>query len=728
MTYMTKSNMDIALTRKLSRKIHLTIADKFALRTSIAMVSAALVGFYLHLDKPYWAVITVLMIMSPYVGATIKKSFLRIIGTLLGVGIGLLIIPLTIHSFFLYLCATFLLVFIGLYFGFNSKYYYVFFLCVLTAFMVTAVFLVSPEAPYYAAVWRSLEIITGVIVGMLAVVFIFPMHAKTTMTRHRMQLTALNQTSLDNLFMLYHNKIEQPNAVQHSIKALRSQLAKIQLTETFYKQDIGVSLIQQQLNRQFIEQQVALLDIFSGLQQHYQDNAFELLNNAELNLNLFEQTLLAYFDALHKDIDNKKIGKNIIEPVIQEYQQLKQRFACLRNTGALAQYPIEQVPYFYVYLNRLGKIVKTLKVQQHLAEQIYSKVKNVELKPIKKVKIFTFSHDPDYIKQCIKAGLSVVLTIILWMFVQWPGGLQGIISSFVMMTKFDLYSSQNQGLGRAVGCCLGGGVGLLSLHFIPYTTTDFIFIFFLATLCFSYLAHAGGKYAYIGIQANIAIAMTLAGGIAPPLSIAPALQRLSGIFLAIIATQVVSYFIWPAHPKKILARHTATLFEYFVETFPHLRQIEQASVEVEQDVCADIHKMLNKSDELFAIIKNRHRQQHKFVVRYQKIITKQHNIALAFYDLQNVDYHRANLLAKLYGIDLTERYRQIENILMQGRENYQQHLPLRTKANAEITLQGINQDLRKPRPSPFKKRLKASEVSNLITVLEAFQQIAEQLK
>ena len=51
--------------------------------------------------------------------------------------------------------------------------------------------------------------------------------------------------------------------------------------------------------------------------------------------------------------------------------------------------------------------------------------------------------DPDLIKRSIKAGLSVVLALAFWMISNWPGGLNGIISSLIISIRKNLFEMKN---------------------------------------------------------------------------------------------------------------------------------------------------------------------------------------------------------------------------------------------------------------------------------------------
>src|SRR3954466_5322108 len=62
----------------------------FAAKTT----AAGLIAFTFNLDQPQWALLTVFIVSQPQSGLVLAKSFYRIIGTLIGVAVALLLVAL----------------------------------------------------------------------------------------------------------------------------------------------------------------------------------------------------------------------------------------------------------------------------------------------------------------------------------------------------------------------------------------------------------------------------------------------------------------------------------------------------------------------------------------------------------------------------------------------------------------------------------------------------------
>ena len=64
----------------------------FAAKTTASGLIALLIAFTFNLDQPQWALLTVFIVSQPQGGLVLAKSFYRIIGTLIGAGVALLLV------------------------------------------------------------------------------------------------------------------------------------------------------------------------------------------------------------------------------------------------------------------------------------------------------------------------------------------------------------------------------------------------------------------------------------------------------------------------------------------------------------------------------------------------------------------------------------------------------------------------------------------------------------
>jgi uncharacterized membrane protein YccC len=117
-----------------------------------------------------------------------------------------------------------------------------------------------------------------------------------------------------------------------------------------------------------------------------------------------------------------------------------------------------------------------------------------------------------------------------------------IISVMVLTIAPDLQALLLKGECRILGALCGGGWALLSfaiLSFLPHLAL-LALLLFLGMFIAAYVARAGGDYAYVGYQMGLVTPLLL---VVPPNefgAIAPAVQRLEGIAVALIWSIVVA--------------------------------------------------------------------------------------------------------------------------------------------------------------------------------------------
>jgi uncharacterized membrane protein YccC len=140
----------------------------FAAKTTASGLIALLVAFTFNLDQPYWALLTVFIVSQPLQsGQVLAKSFYRIVGTLIGAAVALLLVALCAQERILFLGG--LALWIGLC-AFGSQYArnfaaYSFVLSGYTAAIVGIPGALDAGNAFYVAMGRVTEISLGIIVA-----------------------------------------------------------------------------------------------------------------------------------------------------------------------------------------------------------------------------------------------------------------------------------------------------------------------------------------------------------------------------------------------------------------------------------------------------------------------------------------------------------------------------------------------------------------------------------
>ena len=140
----------------------------FAAKTTASALIALLVSFTFNLDEPYWALLTVFIVSQPQQsGQVLAKSFYRMIGTVIGAAVALLLVALCAQERVLFLGA--LALWIGLC-AFGSQYArnfaaYSFVLSGYTVAIVGIPGALDAGNAFYIATGRVTEVGLGIIVA-----------------------------------------------------------------------------------------------------------------------------------------------------------------------------------------------------------------------------------------------------------------------------------------------------------------------------------------------------------------------------------------------------------------------------------------------------------------------------------------------------------------------------------------------------------------------------------
>jgi len=133
-----------------------------ALRSTLASIASALIALWLHFDNPWWAAITGFVVIQQDAAATISRSVGRIVGTMIGALIGYVGAGMASdHLTFEVICASSTA--FSIYGKERAEHGYAVLLSGVTALLVMFGSLAEPGAALHLAVYRSLEILVGVV-------------------------------------------------------------------------------------------------------------------------------------------------------------------------------------------------------------------------------------------------------------------------------------------------------------------------------------------------------------------------------------------------------------------------------------------------------------------------------------------------------------------------------------------------------------------------------------
>ena len=158
----------------------------FSLKTFVAAMLALYIAMRLNLSQPSWSITTVYVVSQSFAGMVLAKSLYRVLGTLIGAAMSLILVSLFANTPELFCLALALWIglgaFVTIYLRDAPKAY----LGMLSGYSAAVIGLPAALAPDNAlaiAVERCLEITLGIACGTLAHNLVFPKRAGNAMLR-----------------------------------------------------------------------------------------------------------------------------------------------------------------------------------------------------------------------------------------------------------------------------------------------------------------------------------------------------------------------------------------------------------------------------------------------------------------------------------------------------------------------------------------------------------------
>ncbi|WP_431285945.1 FUSC family protein [Humitalea sp. 24SJ18S-53] len=199
--------------------------------TSAAVACSVLAALLLGLDDPWWAALTAWVVSNEHRQALWSKGVQRLLGTVIGLALGLAVAPMVAGLPVLQLVLLFAIGTVATRQRFASVHGYGWLYCGITMMMVVMQSAATPYGLLAFAQWRALEILTGVVVATLvSAVLGGPIAADIAAARGAAPATverpaALRQVALIGgllpvLVMVTWQAFDVPQVVQMAVTAI----------------------------------------------------------------------------------------------------------------------------------------------------------------------------------------------------------------------------------------------------------------------------------------------------------------------------------------------------------------------------------------------------------------------------------------------------------------------------------------------------------------------------
>jgi uncharacterized membrane protein YccC len=158
--------------------------------------------------------------------------------------------------------------------------------------------------------------------------------------------------------------------------------------------------------------------------------------------------------------------------------------------------------------------------------------------------IFVRPIDHELAAVAITGGIAIALIPLVWETLDLPGLGQTPVTAFVILVAL----RQEPGwraLTRTAGCLFGGLWGLAAMHIVGSAFFPWVLTLFIGLYVAAHINQGKGDAAYVGMQAGIAIVVSMVQGQGASDDIAPAINRLVGVFGGVIVVSICQPLLAP---------------------------------------------------------------------------------------------------------------------------------------------------------------------------------------
>lgn len=535
-----------------------SVQTKNTIRAAAACTLAIFLALFLQAQNPFWSAISAFVVTQSNIGSTVFKSMLRFSGTIIGVLLAVILAGLFIHQRLLYAVLIYGIAFIGIYMSMiDRKHMYAWLLGYITLLMVMIPSMQngSPQHIIFLAFYRSLEIIIGIVAGLMATYTVFPNHAK----HHLLALTTPLVKQLQIFITDYSESFSQlPDSqrlaqFEQQVKAVLPALDKLNDHIEHNHYEFGA----RQQHSRFHQYATIIYQAFSVIidtrrQHNIDQQTIECCQYFEPLLARLHQRLHQIIEVSYQLISQQAEASELSRQLDQfrtEWRALKRHYQ-INRPQIKQNFSIETIDHFIQFVLILKFIAHPFET---LCRQNTSQNQSTIAKPKPPWYRKLFAYDIFYVKHAAVGATAILIVPIIWMAFAFPSFQQIAISIAASIGMID-QDTRYKGFLRLSGCFAGAIIALFCLSLDIESTSIFLGVIFLVSLSFLYCHYGSAKISYFGTQAAVVFYIGFANALHPTTSTIPGIERLEGIFLGVLSIIFFQWLFWSFSPIRQL-RH-----------------------------------------------------------------------------------------------------------------------------------------------------------------------------
>jgi uncharacterized membrane protein YccC len=547
-----------------ARKWHWPLEDALGdlrVRYGIKLGLAGLLTLYvtqvLRLERPSWAVVTVLVMMnSQYVGSIALKAILRVVGTIVGALLGVWLVGDYTSEPAIFLTVLFFVIACSGYkFGQfpASQAPYAYFLVGVTVLSVATSGVAAPDQVWQTGLNRTLEILVGAVCSLVVTTLVWPRYA-------REEFVEAGRAALKTASQLVSIETE---AYLHGTEA---QVEKIH--QAFGQQLSVLNNLLQAGSRESTDFQarlsnynaflVSLTNLFHSaldLRRRRQEE-IPILGQVQKELELLAAAISEEFNIL---VGPHRRGEKLRSSRLNEaFGAFEAKVSEIRDQGVFLRMPLETGIAFFGNFAALRSICDDLNDVRSLAEGLPRL--GQALPESKPPWDFLPTIDWFWVKAGVKGGLAAVISILLLKWINPPGPAIIPLAAWIFSIFGRLFfraggTGDLRGFQNTFRAALCLAVCTVLLFLATPFLADYLvmnLVLFLILFGYGWLTARTPGMSFWAFVALLSISIFVGLNPQVPVPSQTIIDSFVGLITGMMIATVIGRLIWPVLPQRVL--------------------------------------------------------------------------------------------------------------------------------------------------------------------------------
>lgn len=512
------------------------------MQATLASAGALFTVIWLDFPSVYVAPTTVFVLLTANRGASIEKAASRLAGTVIGTLLGVLLAWLYPSIFFFPLI--FAITVTAAWFGNGFVFPYAFFMCGITSVIVAVATIDNREQALAIGIQRTLEILIGIgwvfIAGLL---FPQPSAAK----KYFQQLDRLLDHIRNQLLALFDEEHPLPDEDTESYQATVWQLKELMHNACFESETLRRS--QSRHEHLFFRLSQSLMALSTARRHRKRQHTYTLHREIMQSYRQCNDVLFHQLDDLQRLLRGEKPKQTwppprpapTHDPIDDAANAYRRHVHALPDITILSLDETLATWGIFAALHQLY-LIFLFALQTFTPDPSLTTIRPLwKLHKAGPSRHFRFRH-------AMMCGVGVLAMALLYHVWQRTFITAAMVTVVIVLLVTSEESSHKAKL-RITGCLLGG-IAASTLALLSMAGGSHALMVIWITLClavFSYISAGPAKYAYIGMQAALALAMTFDSADLKHIVLSQTLLRVMGISLG-VGMVLLLHVLWHVDP------------------------------------------------------------------------------------------------------------------------------------------------------------------------------------